>query len=154
LYVESLIGRGTVDTLPPATLDAFRHHGHARLTIEQDLDEAKAVLAALPGLGISLEVVTRQLLDEGIREFQVAFEKLIAAVEKKRAGAVRPSVEHMHRALPESLEAAVEATLTDWQAGDKVRRLWARDAMLWTGKDEAKWLAWLEVADRERGDES
>jgi hypothetical protein len=60
----------------------------------------------------------------------------------------------MHRTLPEPLEAAVQATLSDWQAGDKVRRLWARDATLWTGKDEAKWLDWLHVADHERGDEA
>jgi transaldolase/glucose-6-phosphate isomerase len=154
LYVESLIGKDTVDTIPPATLDAFRHHGRARATIEENLDEARQVLATLSEVGISLDSVTDQLLDEGVKEFQVAFEKLMGAVEKKRSGAQRPSVEHMSLALPASFETAVEAALTDWKAGDKMRRLWARDAALWTGKDEAKWLDWLDVVDHERGDES
>ena len=53
----------------------------------------------------------------------------------------------MHRTLPAPLEGAVRATLTDWQAGDKVRRLWARDASLWTGEDEDNWLGWMRITD-------
>jgi transaldolase/glucose-6-phosphate isomerase len=154
LYVESLIGQGTVDTMPPATLDAFRHHGRARPTIEENLGEARQVLATLADVGISLDRVTDQLLVEGVKEFQVAFEKLMGAVEKKRSGALRPSVEHVRLTLPASFETAVEAALADWQAGNKMRRLWAREATLWTGKDESKWLDWLDIVDHERGDEA
>ncbi|MBX3161844.1 MAG: bifunctional transaldolase/phosoglucose isomerase [Deltaproteobacteria bacterium] len=151
-YVEALIGRDTIDTVPPATLAAFLDHGRARPTLEADLDQARAVIDALPRLGISLAEVTDRLTDEGVASFSDAFEKLIAAVDKKRAGIVHPPVERLTRNLPEPLEAAVQATLADWDG--KVRRLWARDASLWTGGDEAHWLAWLDVANRERGDEA
>jgi transaldolase/glucose-6-phosphate isomerase len=154
LYVESLVGQNTVDTIPPATLDAFRHHGRARLTLEDHIDEARDVLATLAEVGISLESVTDRLLVEGVEEFRVAYEKLEAAVEKKRSAALRPGVEQMRRTLPPPFETALEAALADWQAGDKMRRLWARDATLWTGKDEGKWLDWLDVVDHERGDEA
>jgi transaldolase/glucose-6-phosphate isomerase len=153
MYVESLIGQDTVDTIPPATLDAFRDHGRARLSIEDEIAEAKQVLASLEEVGISLESVTDRLLAEGVQSFQTAFEKITTAVEKKRAGATRPSVEHMRRSLPAALESAVEATLDDWQSNDKMRRLWTRDSTLWTGHDESKWVDWLDVVDRERGDE-
>jgi transaldolase/glucose-6-phosphate isomerase len=150
-YVEALIGRDTIDTVPPATLDAFRDHGHAEATLEQDLDQAQMVIDALPYHEIELTDVTDRLTDEGVEKFREAFEKLILAVEAKRQ-AVR--VERVTCALPEALQTQVDATLADWQAGDKVRRLWARDATLWTDQDEAHWLSWLTVADHERGDEA
>lgn len=153
-YVEALIGPDTINTIPPATLDAFLDHGQARVTIEDDLDEARAVLEALPRHGISLSKVTADLVDEGVDKFRDAFDKLIEAVETKRRMAVRPQIGRMSRNLPPPDEARVQATLAEWDAADKVRRLWARDATLWTGGDEAKWLAWLTVADRERGDEA
>jgi transaldolase/glucose-6-phosphate isomerase len=153
-YVEALVGPDTVDTVPPATLDAFRDHGRARPTLERDLDQARAALDALPALGIDLRSVTDRLLTEGVDAFRRSFEQLIAAVETRRRAAARPLVERTRRVLPASLQASVEATLADWDAGDKVRRLWARDATLWTGGDEPRWLAWLTVADRERDDEA
>jgi transaldolase/glucose-6-phosphate isomerase len=152
-YVEALIGRDTVDTIPPATLDAFRDHGRAAATLEADLDQARMVLDALPRHSISLNEVTDRLTDEGVEQFRVAFEKLMSAVETKRIAA-RPRVERVTCALSESLQAKVDDALADWQAGDKVRRLWARDSSLWTGNGEEKWLSWLTVADHERGDEA
>jgi transaldolase / glucose-6-phosphate isomerase len=153
-YVEALIGPDTVDTIPPATLDAFLDHGRARATLEDKLDEARAVLDELPRHGITLSEVTDRLLTEGVEAFKGAFTKLLAAVETKRAAAAHPRLERTRRVLPPPLDAAVEATLVDWTTNDKVRRLWARDASLWTGGDESRWLAWLSVADRERGDEA
>ncbi len=153
-YVEALIGPDTVDTIPPATLDAFLDHGRARSTLETELDQARAVLAALPASGIDLSAVTDRLLVEGVDAFRAAFEKLMAAVETKRRTAARPHIERMRRVLPAPMNAGVEATLAAWQATDQVRRLWARDRTLWTGDDEPAWLGWLTVADRERGDEA
>jgi transaldolase/glucose-6-phosphate isomerase len=153
-YVEALIGPETVDTIPPATLSAFLDHGRAALTLETNLDQARAVLAALPNYGISLAQVTDRLLVEGVASFRVSFERLMEAVETKRAAAVRPRIERVQHALPMEMNARVQATLADWQQTDKVRRLWARDATLWTGADESKWLDWLTVSDHERGDEA
>ena len=87
LYVEELIGPQTVNTMPPATFDAFRDHGRARLTLESDLGAARAALAELQALGISLDQVTAQLLADGIRLFREPFQQLLAAVEARRGQA-------------------------------------------------------------------
>ncbi|NVB84746.1 MAG: transaldolase [Kofleriaceae bacterium] len=84
LYVESLIGPETIDTIPPATLSAFRDHGKVTATLEADLAEARAVLDALPKLGISLTEITDRLTVEGVESFSHSFEKLMQAVDKKR----------------------------------------------------------------------
>jgi transaldolase/glucose-6-phosphate isomerase len=89
LYVESLIGRDTINTMPPATMDAFRDHGTvAADAIEADLEAARATLAALEGLGISLQKITEALVVDGVEQFSNAADKLLAAVANKRAQAV------------------------------------------------------------------
>jgi transaldolase/glucose-6-phosphate isomerase len=87
LYVESLIGPETIDTIPPATLNAFRDHGKVSPTLESNLAEARAVIDALPELGISLTEVTDRLTAEGVDAFSRSFEQLMKAVERKRAAA-------------------------------------------------------------------
>ncbi len=84
-YVEALVARETVNTLPPQTLAAFRDHGEARLTIEDDLEGERARLAELEAAGISLDQVTDQVLSDGVRLFIEPFEKLIASIESQRA---------------------------------------------------------------------
>jgi transaldolase/glucose-6-phosphate isomerase len=83
-YVEALIGRETINTLPPQTLAAFRDHGQVRLTIEEDLDEARALVEQLRGVGIDLDDVTRDVLSDGVRLFIEPFEKLIQSIDKQR----------------------------------------------------------------------
>lgn len=80
LYIESLIGAETVNTVPPATLDAFRDHGSAQAQLEKNLDQAQTDLAALETRGISLDEVTDALLSEGLDKFVSAYEKLLGAV--------------------------------------------------------------------------
>ncbi|MGZ6271471.1 MAG: transaldolase [Candidatus Limnocylindrales bacterium] len=80
LYIEELIGRDTVNTIPPATLDAFRDHGKVRPTLEQGLDEADAVMRKLEQAGISMKAVTDQLVEDGVKSFSESFEQLISAV--------------------------------------------------------------------------
>ncbi|HEX5732899.1 MAG TPA: transaldolase [Blastocatellia bacterium] len=84
-YVEALVARETVNTLPPQTLAAFRDHGEARLTIEDDLEGERARLDGLEAAGISLDEVTDQVLSDGVRLFIEPFEKLIASIESQRA---------------------------------------------------------------------
>ena len=86
LYVEELIGPDTVNTIPPATYDAFRDHGRVRATLEADLDEAHDTMASLGDLGIDFDEITDRLLDEGVRLFVEAFDSLLAAVEQTAAG--------------------------------------------------------------------
>ncbi|HVP61030.1 MAG TPA: transaldolase [Myxococcaceae bacterium] len=80
LYVEELIGPETVNTIPPATLDAYRDHGKPRRTLDQGLDEADATMRALEKAGISMKEVTDQLVVEGVKSFADSYQALLAAV--------------------------------------------------------------------------
>src|ERR1700746_2111794 len=66
LYVEELIGADTVNTIPPATMDAFREHGRLRPSLEEDVPSAEVVMDALPGAGISIDAVTSKLVEDGV----------------------------------------------------------------------------------------
>jgi len=81
-YVEPLMGPETVNTLPVETLDAYRDHGDPGLLIEDDLDRAREVLALLPEVGIDIDQVTAQLVDEGIEKFNQPYDKLMAKLEE------------------------------------------------------------------------
>lgn len=85
IYVEELAGPDTVNTLPPATLEAFRDHGEARVAVDVGVDEAERVLAQLEAHGVSLKKVTDQLLKEGLASFEQSFVTLQAGLERKRA---------------------------------------------------------------------
>jgi transaldolase/glucose-6-phosphate isomerase len=83
LYVEELIGSDTVNTLPPATLDAFREHGRVRPSLTESVDEAARIIATLPRYGIDLETVTDRLLDDGVAAFAHAYEQLLATLHDR-----------------------------------------------------------------------
>lgn len=154
LYVESLIAPETVNTMPPATLAAFRDHGVARADVFDAAAEAEAeiALAHLARFGISLERMAARLASDGLRQFIDAFDRLIAAVARKRALRQGALIDRAAITLPPSLDRAVGAILEEWRVGGIHRRLWARDPMLWTGSDEAQWLGWLDIVERERRD--
>jgi transaldolase / glucose-6-phosphate isomerase len=145
LYVEELIGPDTVNTIPPATFDAFRDHGRPRASLTADLESACDTMAMLAEAGISMKEVTQQLLSEGVQLFSDAFDKLLKAVEKQSKEAGAGKINRLTYKLPEPLAAAVKDSLGEWRAQGKVRRLWGRDASLWTGRDEALWLGWLGI---------
>jgi transaldolase/glucose-6-phosphate isomerase len=149
MYVDDLIGPDTVNTIPPATFDAFRDHGHPRVTLTEGLDAAKKTMQTLAETGISIDEVTDQLTDDGVRLFAEAFDKLLEAVEKSTQAKASPQVSHQAYKLPDALSAAVKASIDEWRAAGKVRRLWQRDASLWTGTDEANWLGWLRITEDE-----
>jgi transaldolase len=88
LYVEQLIGPYTVNTLPPATMEAFRDHGIVARTVDMDLESAESDLAALEAIGVSLDDVTDQLLTEGVASFQKSFDALLAGLRRKTASLV------------------------------------------------------------------
>ena len=83
-YVEELIGPETINTLTPATLEAFRDHGHLRASLKEGIAEARLVIEALQGIGISLRDVTDRLLEDGVRAFILAFDTLVAALDATR----------------------------------------------------------------------
>lgn len=149
LYIEELIGADTVNTMPPATMDAFRDHGRPRASLEEDVAGAQAVMDALQQARISIDEITARLVEDGVRLFADAADQLYAAVQKKRRTVLGSRLNPMSYKLPKALDDGVKAALEDWRKEGKARRLWAGDASLWTGADEAKWLGWLTIVDQQ-----
>jgi transaldolase/glucose-6-phosphate isomerase len=147
LYVEELIGRDTVNTIPPATMDAFRDHGHLRESLVEDVAGAHAILAAAEKAGLDLPGVAAKLVEDGVQQFAEAADKLLGAVAAKRAAMLGTKIPKLDMTLPAALKASVDATRDAWRHKGLVRDLWAHDATVWTGADEAKWLGWLKAVD-------
>ena len=151
-YADALVGRDTVDTMPMATLDAFRDHGAATAdAIRLDAGNARATLAELTLLGVSMAEVTEQLLKQGVQGFADAFDKLLGAVALRRSEARKDSSQEINLGAPE-LIAAFDAEAEYWRKGGRIRRLWSGDKTLWSGADEDKWTGWLGNVEHELSD--
>lgn len=85
LYVEALIGPDTVDTMPPKTIEAFRDHGQVRASLTHDVAAAREILAQAEAQNLDLDGVTAQLVDDGVKLFVDAFDRLLATIHQKRA---------------------------------------------------------------------
>src|SRR3978361_2356545 len=140
LYVEELIGPNTINTVPPATLDAFRDHGTPRNSLEENIEDARRVLEELEKSGISLDAITTELVKDGVKQFADAPDKLYAAVRRKRVTSLGGGIDRQQLALGDGIKKAVENSTEDWRASAKIRRLWHKDKSVWTGDDENKWL--------------
>src|SRR5690242_7992391 len=151
-YVEELIGPDTVDTIPPATLAAFREHGEVRRSLDENVDVARRQLKQLADAGISLDQVTAELETEGVAAFTKSFETLLEALTKT-AREIRAGKGPRQWYSLGALQPVVDAQLAKLQKDDAPRRLWAKDSTLWT-PDPAKRqeirdrLGWLDVADK------
>ncbi|MFQ5933459.1 MAG: bifunctional transaldolase/phosoglucose isomerase, partial [Dehalococcoidia bacterium] len=149
LYVENLIGRDTINTMPPATLTVYLEHGAADLTLDKDVEGAEKTVQALEAAGVSMEQVTSKLLADGVKSFADSFDKLLANIEEKKTRLlaqkrVHPGV-NLGGHLPD-----VEATLADLQRRDVVARIWRKDHTVWkqdpTGITDR--LGWLNVTEQ------
>ncbi len=147
IYVEELIGPSTVNTIPPATFNAFREHGRVRASLTEDVESAADTMEALEKAGISMKAVTDKLLTDGLSQFEEAFAQLLNATGSRKTDDSSAKINSISYTLPGKLSAAVDAALTDWAKNDKVRRLWRADASLWTNADENHWLGWLGITD-------
>lgn len=146
LYVDELIGPDTVNTVPPATLDAFRDHGKAALTVTRDLDDAQKVFVDLKALGISMSDVTQELEDEGVGAFADAFKTLLDAIDERRKSAL---------ASISPVADPVSERLSQLEMDSFASRLWEHDTTLWTndpaGQAEVKIrLGWLDSVEDAR----
>ncbi len=146
LYVDNLIGPDTVNTVPPATLEAFRDHGKAQMTITQGLEESQIHFAELKALGISMSTVTKELEEEGVKAFADAFKTLLDAIEERRKSAL---------ASIAPLADSVAERLSQLEMDSVPARIWQHDATLWTkdleGQAEIKIrLGWLDSVDDAR----
>lgn len=146
LYVDELIGRHTVNTLPDATLEAFRTEGSVRDALGQDPEpleaEAQAVLSELGALGISLEEITDGLLTKGCALFSDAFDGLLLSVETKRQQLLGGRLASTHYALG-SAQADVDAAAEAWSQDGRTHALWRKQAAIFSDADEASWMGWL-----------
>jgi transaldolase/glucose-6-phosphate isomerase len=154
MYVEALVGRYTINTVPPATMEAFRDHGHAAPdAIEQRVEDAQELLSTMDKQGISLTDVSDELVSEGVQQFADSFDKLFAAIARSRRKLIEGDTPRQEIAagFPE-MQAAYEKELETWRRHGLVRRLWVGDKSLWTGSDEDKWMGWLHVIEHELND--
>lgn len=149
LYVEALIGPDTVDTLPPATVDAILDHGRASRTIDADVNQAKDVIARLESGGIAMKAVTDQLLREGVASFHQSFVTLRASLEKKTASHHVPGgTFHLGE-----YQSAYQETIDKLNHNRAIPRMWEHDASLWSDdpahhKIIQNALGWLSVPER------
>ncbi len=147
LYVDTLIGPDTINTLPSETIDAFRNHGKPRLTIEDDLDDARQQLQDLESVGVSMDAITHQVLDEGVVKFDQAFDALLASIEAKIVAAAGKR----HSANLGDDTDAVNMNVAAAEQNGIAARVWKKEATLWKTEPEhiaeiSIRLGWLNVA--------
>ena len=147
LYVEEMIGPETVNTIPPQTLEAFRDHGKPKASLEADIEAAQDTMDTLERVGISMKKVTDDLVTQAVKLFAEPFDKLLNTVDAKCKYASQAEVDAQTYNLPEEIKEQLTEAIDDWKMTGKVRRLWARDASLWTGTDESNWMGWLGVTE-------
>ncbi|TMA08352.1 MAG: bifunctional transaldolase/phosoglucose isomerase [Deltaproteobacteria bacterium] len=145
-YVEELIGADTVNTLPPATLNAFREHGRVRgATVEEGLDGAKSELARLKHLGVDLDATAEKLQGDGVAAFAASFNQLRVTLEEKRRSIIAGQVDRQ-LLKPGQYQNRVENRRETWQKDKFACRLWSKDPTLWFPKPVAEItdrLGWL-----------
>jgi transaldolase/glucose-6-phosphate isomerase len=147
LYVEELIGPNTINTMPLATIEAFRDHGKLRDTLQADIAEAQRLLGELDRAGVSLQAVADKLIRDGVRLFADAADKLLSAVAHKRTEILGDTVDRQSLAFDQQFKKRVDEIADEWRTHGNVRRLWQRDKSLWTNSDEDRWLGWLDSVD-------
>ena len=141
LYVEELIGKHTVNTMPPQTLDAFRDHGKAELRISNELAGAHQIFNTLNEIGISIGEVTQILEDEGVIAFEKAFDSLLQSIEQRKA-VFQKQIDKL---------ASYTRSMVQQQDQDKIiNRIYEKDSTIWTkNKDSFKEiqnrLGWLDA---------
>jgi transaldolase/glucose-6-phosphate isomerase len=151
LYVEELIGPDTVDTVPPATYTAFRDHGLVRLSLEEDLDGARATIQQLAAAGVDLPAVMQQLQEEGVQAFIDSFSSLMDSIASKRAAITSGLLERQSASLGAYSEQ-VKQTLARVEKENWMRRIWQKDATLWKSDEDHQKiirnaLGWVTVVD-------
>jgi transaldolase/glucose-6-phosphate isomerase len=151
LYIESLIGPDTVNTIPPATYKAFKDHGRVTMSLEQDLDGAAEVLRKFKEKGFSLEAITTRLTEEGVKSFEESFASLMMTIEARRDDAIRGLAGRLSPHLG-AAQATVDQAAQRVEKEKFVERIWKKDTTLWKNDDAHKKiisnaLGWLTIAE-------
>ena len=148
IYVDSLIGPNTVNTVPPPTLLAFQDHGRVAPTLEAGLDQAYAQLSRLARLGINLNDVGRQLQEEGLSAFVKSFDTLIASIAEKREKLQigwQPFIANLG-----AYQTVVDEALNEMEQDRVMGRIWAHDHTIWKPEptEITNRLGWLDIVEK------
>ncbi len=143
MYIDGLVGSDTVNTVPPATLQAFLDHGQAALTLTEDVAAAQKQLKQLGQLGIDLDSITEQLQEEGVEKFVQPFGSMLATIEDKVA-----QLQQNQAVFESSLgdyQEIVDRALNEVKSSEIMRRIWAYDYTVWAADPEGitNRLGWL-----------
>ncbi|MCL4531562.1 MAG: bifunctional transaldolase/phosoglucose isomerase [Chloroflexi bacterium] len=146
IYVDNLVGPHTVNTVPPQTLEAVKDHGRAEVTINKDVDKAHAEIAQLEAAGISMDRVTQELEEEGVKAFADAITALLKTIDERRKNAVSSLG---------PLADSVSERMSKLEADSVPARLWSHDPTLWTtdpaGQNEVTIrMGWMDSPDKAR----
>jgi transaldolase/glucose-6-phosphate isomerase len=148
LYVDSLIGPDTINTMPPATLRLFEDHGTIRTTLSDDISEARDVMKRLAAGGVELDDITRVLEDDGIDKFAKSFDGLIGVIASKRK-ALAAKAPPRHSAVIGGVDLAVGRRLDAIEQAHVARRIWEHDPTVWKDDPDTPEirdrLGWLTV---------
>lgn len=147
LYVDSLIGPHTVNTVPPATLQAFLDHGVVASALETGIDEARADLARLAEFEVDLDAITQKLQDDGVASFAKSFESLMASIAEKRSRLLAEW--ELQSVSLGSYQEVVDAALDEMVEDCAVARIWAHDHTVWKPEpaEITSRLGWLHTAE-------
>ncbi len=148
LYVDSLVGPDTINTLPPATLALFEDHGHAQKTLPSVGLEARKVLDAIAAAGVDMADVARFLEEDGVKKFAQSFDALLRVIGTKREALALKSPPRSS-AQVRALDASIARRLDDLDARQVIRRTWVKDPTVWVKDPETPEirdrLGWLTV---------
>ncbi len=146
MYVDNLVGPHTVNTVPPATLEAVKDHGKTKVTITKDVDKSRAAISQLEAAGISMAQVTQELEDEGVKAFADAITGLLKTIDDRRKNAASSLG---------SLAQAVSKQIARLETDSVPARIWSHDPTLWAsdeaGQAEVKIrMGWLDSIEKAR----
>ena len=146
LYVDSLVGPDTVNTMPPATITAVLDHGKPAPSLEGAAEEAQATLDALAQAGIDMKAVTAKLLDDGVRAFAQSFDAVVESIKEKQA---RLLAEQSPPATLGAYADAATETMEALQRDQVITRIWRKDHTVWKPdpREITNRLGWLTVTD-------
>jgi len=152
IYIEPLISKDTINTIPLETLNNYRDHGQPADRLEEDTQKAYKTLDGLKNVGVNLDAETQVLEDEGVDKFSQAFEQLMITLQDKRAASLHEPVDRQVFFL-ENNRSTVQARISDLEKIKFTARLWRKDPSLWKSdpKDQAEIsnaLGWLHVAEK------
>ena len=149
LYVEALIGPNTVNTMPDATLNAFLEHGSASESLNSEIEKAQGTVDSLEAAGISMDNVTANLLDDGVKSFSDSFDELIDNIAHKQGGLLAQDYAKQQSGLDLD-QPRVAATLARLQRARVAGRIWDRDHTVWkqASTEISNRLGWLELPTR------